>query len=901
MSRFRSLLVRLRAVVQRSSLDHDLDDELRYHLEKDVERLVAAGMSPRDAATTARRAFGNVTHAKEEARDAYAIRVIDLLTRDLTFAGRLARKHPAFSAVIVLSLALGLGSVITVFSLTYNVLFAPLPLPNPGELVALTRVSKADRDLAFSVNDVRALRSAFPKSTLTAVRGASQIAVEHANAREFINLTFIDGDYFSVLRLMPLRGRAITRDDDARGAAVAVLSQPFAQLLFGSDSAALDQNISIRGIAYTIVGITPRAFRGVDFPGQFTVAVPMSTVPYIARAGDRGDDRGVSLAAAGDDQRMLKVIARLSEQRQAAEAALTASFDRCCAAATNAGPQHLELLDISRGLPNGKDDFRGTAGAVFTMLLGGMVVLLAVVCCNLASLLIVRTTARQREVAVRLSLGASRRRVVNQLILETLPLAILGGALGLVVAKWATIALLNAIPEADAYVDLARFRLEPVVLLFSTAATLVAAVAFSAYPAFRGTRQRVSEALRSGSHASRPRREGAIARGVVTIQVALTVVLVTTGGLLAVTLRNLSRADGGFAVNHVLLVSLEARGTTYEHGGVGPIHEDILNAVRRVPSTSDAAFASMLPMFGGNMGWAELDIPGYEPPARQHALAQINAITPRYFATLGGSVRAGRDFTNADRLPGQTVAIISAAFAQRFFGSANPVGRTIRATIRGDSLVPMQIVGVAGDMKYADLRDTPPLLLYVPVAQTTEVWNALLVATRVEGDLSAATAAVTHAISDAAPGLRVRRVSDMRARVDVALAIQRLATQLAAFASAMVLVLSVIGLYGVVAHTVARRTSELGVRRALGATRRSIVWLVLREVFRVLAIGGTLGLMLSFLASSALRSQLFGVGTHDPIVFGASIALLALVSALASAAPALRAARTNPRVALTAE
>lgn len=901
MSLLRAARVRLRALTRRAEVDQELDEELRYHLERETERLVAGGMAPGEAAAAARRTFGNVGYTKESARDAYGLRLIDQVSRDLAFSARLARKHPAFGAVIVLSLALGLGGTVAMFSLTYSVLFAPLPLPAPDQLVALARVDRTDGSLTFSMNELRALRGASGAAALTAIRGASQIAVELGTAREFVNMTFVDGAFFPVLGVRLLRGRAIGRDDELRGATVAVVSELFAKRLFGSDSAALGQTLGIRGIRFTIIGVTPRAFRGVDYPGQFTVAIPTSTVVLIARAGNRPDDQGIPLGDTNDDQRMFKVVARISEHRQATLAALAAVFDHCCAAVAPGVRQRLEVIDIERGVPNGKNDFRGEVAPVLVMLLAGMALLLAVVCCNLASLLVVRTAARQRELAVRLSLGASRARLVSQLVLETLPLSILGGLLGVFVAGWATAAMLRAIPEADAYVDLVRFRFEPAVLFFAAGATLVGALAYSAYPALRATRAPIGQALRLDAHASRSRREGVLARGAVATQVALTVVLVSTAGLLAVTLRQLARVDGGYATDHLLLINVEARGTNYERGGVSPIRDRILEEIRRLPGVTFAAAGSMLPLFGGTTGWVELDLPGSRSSSGHRPAVQLNAVSPLYFETLGSRLRSGRGFTGADRRSAEAVAVVNSAFARHFFGNVDPVGRTLRAMVRGDTMVPLRIVGVAADMKYADLRSSPEQILYLPLAQTTDVWNALQFAVRVEGDAAAATHAVAEAIDAAAPGIRLRRMSDMQARVSMAMAVQRLATELAALASALVLVLSVIGLYGVVAYTVARRTSELGVRLALGATRGSIVWLVLRETLRISSIGVAIGMVLSFGASEALRSQLFGVGAHDPFVLAVSVTTLALVSLLAGGIPALRASRLDPRIALAAE
>jgi putative ABC transport system permease protein len=448
---------------------------------------------------------------------------------------------------------------------------------------------------------------------------------------------------------------------------------------------------------------------------------------------------------------------------------------------------------------------------------------------------------------------------------------------------------------------LLAFRLDALVFGFVGLVTVACAIAFAAYPALRATRGALDHTLRAGARSSRSRHQRTIARGVVIAQVALTLVLVTAASLLSVTLRNLTRVDGGFAADRVLLVSLESRGTTYEERGVGPLHQDVLAHVRGLPGIRSAAMATTLPLFGGTIGSVDVDIPGYEGAPDRQPWAWRHASAPGYFDTMGIALESGRDFTSSDGATAEPVAIVNASFARRYFAKGEALGGSFRAVLRGDSLTALRIVGVAADAKYSDLRSSPEPALYVPMAQTTETWTNLQIVLRTIGDPAAAVPAVRRAIDAAAPGIRVHRVSDMREQLEVATSVQRLAARVAMFASVMVLVLSVVGLYGVVAYGVARRANELGVRMALGARAPAIVWLVTREVVRIVGVGVLVGVPLTFAANRALASQLFGVGAYDPIVFALSVAVIAGAALLAGAIPARRAARIDPCIALAAE
>jgi predicted permease len=896
------LRYRLRAVFRRSVVERELADEMRFHLEYETDRLIRAGVAPDEARRRARLAFGSVEAIKDGSRDARGVQWLDHAWRDLVHSWRLARRGPAFAIVVILSLALGVGATATVFNLTYNVLFAPLPLPHPEQLVALTRVSGDDHDRAFTWAEFEALRGTGSAGEFAATRGASAVSVVAGDRRESINLQFVDGAYFPLLGLRAWRGRLIDARDDAVQAPVVVLARWFAERLFPDDSSVVGKTVLIRGAPFTVVGVTPEEFRGLNFPGSFTAAIPQGAVPLLGAQGPGRDNRGVEYGIGDErrgDQRTYAITGRLTSDPRVARIELARVFERCCLTPGGA-PARLETVDIRRGMGGGKDDFRDAAKTAFTILLAAMVLVLAVVCCNLASLLLVRASTRHREIAVRLSLGAARSRLVGQLLIENASLAVLGGIGGIVVAMWGTAAFAQTIPPdwADtAY--LVTIRDWPLMIAVVAALTILCTLAFALYPAVRATRNGLAGALRLDARASRTRGQGFIARGVVASQVAVTVVLVTAASLFATTLGNLGRVEGGFDTDEMLLASLEARSTPFERGGVLPVSAEILRNVRAVPGVRAASMAARLPLFGGSNWFVPMAIPGH--PAAAGELPEIAVIptVPGHFSALGIRILSGRDFTDGDAPTSLTVAAVSDAFAKRYYAGREALDQVFEARLRNGAPTRVRIVAVVDDARYRDLREVPSPLIYVPLAQTPGAWGMQLVVRTATPMRSAP--AVLAAIETAAPGLTVRRVREMHSQRDVVMIMERLAARLGAFVSAMALVLAAVGLYGVVAYHVSRRTSEIGIRLALGARVAAVVWLVVRETLGVVSVGVVAGLPLTYAAGGALRSQLFGVGAHDPRAVLFAVAVLAAVGLLASVLPARRAAGVDPKVALRAD
>jgi len=501
------LRFRWRALVGRTVLERDLDDELRFHLEAETERLVRDGLSLEEAARRARLAFGNVAGVKELSRESRGVRAIENLGRDMSYAFRLAAKRPGFTLVVVLSLALGIGATTAVFNLTYNVLLAPLAVPHPEQLIALTRDDAGDVDNSFTWDEYQALRRAPGATDLVSVRSASAISFAVGDLRELANVHFVSGGYLPLIGVSPEHGRVITKLDDDTQAPVVVLARWFAHRLFPGDSSAVGRTVLIRNVPFTVIGVMPASFRGLELPGWFTAAIPEGTTGLLGPGRDnRGEVFGAG-DARGGRERKFRIIGRVTADSRAARLALQATFHQCCS--LDRPRETLDVVDIRNGIPGGKNDIRPQARTVLAILLAAMTLVLVVVCCNVASLLLVRATARQREIAVRLSLGASRARLVVQLLLESVPQAMLGGLGAFAIAIWCTATFVRHVPDGIVAPSGAGaalgFRAGPMVV-FTAAVVFACALAFAIYPALRATDQPLVSALRLDGRASRTRR-----------------------------------------------------------------------------------------------------------------------------------------------------------------------------------------------------------------------------------------------------------------------------------------------------------------------------------------------------------------------------------------------------------
>jgi predicted permease len=829
-----------------------------------------------------------------------ALRILDVVRQDARYGWRALVRSPAFTITAVTSLALGIGANTAVFGLLYAVLLEPLPLPRPDRLVVVQRSVENSRFAplrvgAFSAAEMAQLERA-QGVRLAVTAGMSGVRIEAASQRDVSNVDLVDGALFPTLGLVATAGRVITPDDDRAAQPVLVVSELLAERWFGSARDAIGKVVTLNEASYTIVGVAPRAWHGITFPGSFSIAAPITTAPMLGVPDPRGARAGATI-----------VVGRLADgtTRGGASAAIAAQFQQCCAHGELAiqggnvppGLSKTSLVDISHGVAFGKMDLRAEYGRTLLILMAGVALVLLIACANVGNLLLARSAARTRELAVRLSLGASRARLVRQLLTESAQLAIMGGALGVALAAWWTGALVRSLPGNLTFLaNVIAFRPKPVLLSFTVGVSVMCVLVFGLVPALRATRTDLVTPLKEGGDSRSGGPAGWLDRSLVVAQVALALLLMSSAGLLATTLRNLRQVDGGFATTHVLMATVDTRGTSREREGAIPMHAELLDRVRRIPGIQMAAMSMNTPVYGGRSRSAPLAVPGDDSQGGDET-AMLNPVTTGYFAASGIVLRSGRDFNAADAVGAPKVAVISEGIADRYFRGRDPVGHVIR--MGADSAVLMTVVGVARDAKYLNLRGGADPLVYVPIAQAgAGGWPFVVITARTTGEPSAAAVQLRREILAFGPDLRVQRPQPMEEAMDVALARERLAAALAGVFGMLALGLAAVGLYGVVSYNVTRRTVEIGVRMALGARARDVVWHVLRGSLTLVGLGVLIGAPLTFAGGKVVAALLFGIGAHDPLMLVAAALALGGVAIVAGAIPAARAARIDPLRAL---
>jgi putative ABC transport system permease protein len=604
----------------------------------------------------------------------------------------------------------------------------------------------------------------------------------------------------------------------------------------------------------------------------------------------------------------LIVVGRaIASDTRAAQAAIALAFEHCCAAgqltqlpAGRAAPrgEHAVLMDVSRGIPPAKSDLRQLYARILFVLMGGVGVLLLIACANVGNLLLARATARTHELSVRLALGASQGRLIRQLLIESSQIAGAGAGVGLLIALWGTSLLSRHLPANLRLLEpVIAIRPNPVLFAFTALAAIACTTIFGVLPAIRATRVDPSVGLRQGARRSGG-RIGMLDRGIVAVQVALALVLVTSATLLVQTLRNLRHVDAGFETAHLLLADVEVRGTRYAQTGMRPLYGDMLRQVRALPGVQAAGMATRVPLVYGAGPLEELYVPGYEAGPGDEVGADYISATPGFLAGVGIALRAGRDFSTGDDASAPHVAIVSERIAQKYFAGRNPVGATIR---RGDAAgQPLLVIGVAADAKFYDMRGLALPTIYVPFEQSRD-WGFLALAAHTSIAPAALVQALRSALAASAPGVTVRWVQRMDDAIDRQLAREQTLAWLAAAFGALALLLAAAGLYGVVAYHVTARAAEIGVRMALGADTMQVVWMVMRQSLTVVGVGGVIGVPLALGGARAIAAPLYGVTPWHPATLGGVVLALLGVGALASLLPARRAARVDPLIAIRAE
>jgi predicted permease len=881
-------------------------EEMRAHLELQAAENQQRGMSADEARYAARRAFGGVEQIKERARDERGWRWVEQTAQDLHYALRQLRKSPAFALVAILTLAIGIGANTAMFTLMNSMLLRRLPVPQPEELVV---ARKNPGDASFSYRSYERFRVG-----LTSLAGLA-VAQNHTTRRWIVAPDFggtepepvaaqvVSGNFFSVLGVPAVLGRALTSDDDrpeATGGAV-VLSDAFWRRRFGADPAVLGKTLRLDAGLLTIVGVMPAGFNGFNPGVQPDLWWPIQLYARVDR-----DAAGKTSVLAGEGWEWLVLIGRLAPgaTRESARAELGAAYrreldlfavDRLAKWTEKQRNDHfahtLELDGAANGYASVRQRF--SQPIIILMIVVGVVLLIA--CANIAGLLLARGAARQREFAVRTALGAGRGRLIRQLVTESVLLALLGGAGGILLAQWGTAFLGSYLPRPIANFDLAP---DARVLLFTTAASVLTGFFFGLLPAWRGSHVDPSAAMKAQSAQAGVRSR--LNATLVVAQLALSVALLAGAGLFVRTLRNLRAADFGFQPTHVALFSLESS-TSYDNNQRVAVHRRLLDALLAAPGVRSATMASAGLMSGESFG-SRFGIEGYTPAPDEEMRGQIVVVGPGFFETLGIPLLRGREFTAAEASGAADESarkvVISEKLARRFFGDADPIGRLLR---HGLSTGPVfEIIGVAKDTKYRTVREQTPLEYYLPYGPGGRGFTMnFYVRTRDDPAVLAANARALVRQID--PQLGVRELRTLDAVVDDALVQERVVAQLGGFFSVFALTLASLGLYGVLSYGVAQRTREIGVRMALGARAVDVLALVVGQGLKLALIGTVLGVGLALATTRLAEKLFFGVTSGDPVTFAGVAVVLLAVATLAAWLPARRAAKVDPMVALRCE
>jgi predicted permease len=897
------LLYRLRALFRRESVETEMDDELRFHLERQAEKYVKSGMTRAEATRRARLEFGGTDQVKEECRDARGVRLLETLVQDIRYGLRMLAKNPGFTAVAVLTLALGIGANTAVFSLVDAIMVQKLPVHKPDELVQIASVNPSSTELitnGFSYTayqDFRRNRQAF--TDLFAFT-SDTMNFRFGGSSERVAAEMVSGSYYSTLGVKALLGRTIQEEDDRTtgGNSVAVLSCAFWRRRFGSDPSILGKAVFLGDTAFTVVGITPPEFFGLSRGRSVDVYVPMRTVASQLDATVLTDPEAWWLSG---------IIGRLKPgyTTAQAQAELELPFRRFLDAQTRVRTlwpasdgrafftQKVGLLPAARGLYDLRWEFSDQLHILIAVV--GLVLLIA--CANTATLLLARATARQQEMVVRLALGAGRRRLMQQLLTESLLLSLSGGSAGLLVGAWAHRALMFCLFRNPSSTYLA-FQIDQRVLGFTLAVSFFTGIVFGVLPALHATQVELSPLLKAGGRAAVGAAGMKPAKALLVFQVAASLLLLVTTGLFLRTLRNLQKQNPGFSQENVLLMRIDPGPRYYTRATTLETYRKLLERLSAIPGVDSAALASNF-VFGAGGWWKTVWVEGHDYSPNEDQMAGNNDVSPGFFRTVGVPLLLGREFDSRDHSGSPLVVIVNEAFVRRYFARVNPIGRHLGdngPTSRGK----YEIVGVVANSKYGSLRDHIFPTVYQCIFQTPEDQPAVL-HVRTKGNPEAFAAGVPKEIRNLNPDFVVFDVRTLAEQVSSSLHQERVFAVLTAVFGALALLLACIGIYGVVAYSVVSRTSEIGIRVALGAKRVQILWMVLREVLALAAGGLAAGVAACFASGRIIANQLFGLKPADPETMLVASLALAMVAALSAYLPARRATKVDPMVALRYE
>jgi putative ABC transport system permease protein len=880
----RALASRTRAWLSPHHADQDFENELEIHLEMLTDENVRRGMAPEEAKRAARMRLGGLTQLKETNRELQGLPLIETFLQDTRYAFRMLRKNPGFTAVAVLTLALGIGANTAIFSVVYAVLLKPLPYANPDQLfnVFQAKPQEGVGGTGWSYANFAELRE--QNRVFSDMAGAQQHQLTLTGRGEpaVVNTSVVTPELFSLFGEKPLAGRAFFPEDGKAGAPpVVILSENLWRGTFGADPNILGSSINLDKRSFTIVGIMPAAFRFPLLTKSEQLWIPLVQDPLFGSWTER---RG---------GHWLQVTGRVKPgvsmtQVQAELDAIAARFAKEFPAENDGWT--IRMVPLQQMIV-------GKARSALLVLLGAVGLVLLIACANIANLLLTRATSRAREIAVRTTLGAGRTRIVRQLLSETAVLGLLGGVTGIALAYWGVQALNALLPENLPRMN--AIRVDNFVLGFALLLSATASCAFGLAPALFAANSNLQSSLRegggrSGESRSRRRARSFLAAG----EIALAMVLLVGAGLLLRSFSKLMSVSPGFDAQHLVKADISLPRFQYSTPQQwAAFSDELLARIQAEPGLEDSAVAVPRPIVDGfiNLG---LDIVG-NPASSASASADYVSVSPDYFRVMGIPLLSGRLFDRRDILSSHRVTIISKTMARLYFPNQDPLGKQLRFSFPPDSGAAREIVGIVGDVRDIALGQDPGPMMYVPYAQAP-FWGANVVVKSALSPSSVA-AAIRQEVQKIDKDLPVTEVAMMPDIIETSVAQPRFRTFLLGLFAAMALVLAATGIFGVISYSVSCRTNEIGIRVALGASRGSILRMVLRETLVLTFAGMALGIPCALAASRLLGHMLFGVSVNDPATLASVTFALAAVATLAGYVPARRAMSVDPMVALRYE
>jgi putative ABC transport system permease protein len=874
----RDLLRRWRALAHKAEMDHELDDELRFHLEREIEQNIRDGMTPEEARYAALRTFGSVDQSKEECRSARGVGLIDNVVRDVTYGTRVLVKNYAFTIVVILTLALGIGANTAIFSFANGILLRPLPYPQSDRLAVIDEIALKEGGNPIGVSypnflDWREQNTVF--EGMASHFGTSRFSMTAGGTPSAIRGSRVTYGLFEVLHVSPILGRTFAANEDRPDEdAVVIISYDLWQRSFGGDPNVIGQKIMISSRPRTVIGVMPRGFR---FPEVSDIWVPLAFTTQMYTRTDHG----------------LETIARLKDGVTIAQA--QTEMNTIAARILEQNPVTNEGLGVT--VTSLRQNLSGSYHDALLILLGVVGFVLLVACVNVANLMLARATARQKEFALRAALGASRWRIIRQLLFESLLLAIAGGALGFVLSIWALHLLLTAIPG-----DLPfwmNFGLDLRVLGFTLAITLLTGLIFGAVPALQTSRVDLNDTLKEGGRGNSGVRNRARSLLVVS-EIAMSLVLLVGAGLMVQSFLRLRRVNIGLDPKNVLTATLvlpRAKYTQEEQRSA--FFKQLVERVRTLPGVEAASATGTLPLGGNNWG-RSLTVEGYpvlsvgQAPSIQHTV-----VTPGYFRTMGITLLAGRDFNDADNKDSQDVTIIDERLARQYWPNQSPLGKRVRFGPPEDNEPWHTIVGVVSAVRHQRMQEETRPSVYLPHQKIPS--SGMTLVARTSTNPREFIGAVRREVAQLDPDLPVSEVATMEEVVAESIWQPRLYALLFAVFAGGALLLALIGIYGVMAFLVQTRTHEIGVRMALGATARDVFRLIVGRGMKLTALGVVIGIGGAIALTRLIHSLLFNTSTTDPFTFIFISLLLCLAAFFACYLPARRAAKVDPLVALRYE